>query len=118
LWKRIKELGMVDQGTHSTFAALADRGLVSVQWHCVIVHGQGVPHLRMSTKGRMLARAWTGGKAYKAPPPGTLKEWHWRALAKVYAAGDDGIEGEYAVYAHIGDRMWQRLLEYKQSPLV
>ena len=35
-----------DQGTGSTFSALADRGLVSVQWHRVNVHGQGVPHLR------------------------------------------------------------------------
>jgi hypothetical protein len=118
LWKRIKKLGMVDQGTGSTFAALADRGLVSVQWHPVNVHGQGVPHLRMSTKGRQLARSWTGAKAYKAPPPGTLKEWHWRALAKAYAAGDDGLEGSYGVYAHIGERTWQRLLEYKQLPLV
>jgi hypothetical protein len=47
-----------------------------VQWHRINVHGQGVPHLRMSTKGRQLARSWTGVKAYKAPPPGTLKEWH------------------------------------------
>jgi hypothetical protein len=29
LWK----LGMVDQGTGSTFSALGDRGLLSVQWH-------------------------------------------------------------------------------------
>ncbi len=118
LWKRIKKLGLVDQGTGSTFSALADRGLVSVQWHRVNVHGQGVPHLRMTTNGRKLARSWTGVKAYKAPPAGTLKEWHWRALAKAYAAGDEGLEGEYGVYAHIGERTWQRLLEYKQGALV
>jgi hypothetical protein len=80
LWKRIKKLCLVDQGTGSTFSA--DRGLVSVQWHRINVHGQGVPHLRISTKGRQLARSWTGRKADKAPPAGTLKEWHWRALAK------------------------------------
>src|SRR5438270_10899300 len=49
---------------------------------------------------------------------GTLKEWHWRALAKAYAAGDEGLEGEYGVYAHIGERTWQRLLEYKRGALV
>jgi hypothetical protein len=54
----------------------------------------------------------------KAPPAGTLKEWHWRALAKAYAAGDEGLEGEYGVYAHIGERTWQRLLEYKRGALV
>ena len=48
LWKRIKQLGMVDQGTGSTFSALADRGLVTVQWQRINVHGQGVPHLRMT----------------------------------------------------------------------
>ncbi len=118
LWKRVKKLGLVDQGTGSTFSALADRGLVSVQWHRINVYGQGVPHLRISTRGRQLARSWTGRKAYKAPPAGTLKEWHWRALAKAYAAGDEGLQGEYGVYAHIGERTWQRLLKYKRSALV
>jgi len=51
LRKRIKKLGLIDQGTRSTFSALADRGLVSVQWHRVNVHGQGMPHLRMRTTG-------------------------------------------------------------------
>jgi hypothetical protein len=75
-----------------------------VQWHRINVHGQGVPHLRMTTNGRKLARSWTGVKARTAPPGGTLKEWHWRALAKAYAAGEEGLEGEYGVYAHIGER--------------
>jgi hypothetical protein len=118
LWTRIKKLALVDQGTGSTFSALADRHLVEVRWHHLNVHGQGTPHLRMTTKGRQLARSWTGVKAYKAPPAGTLKEWHWRALAKAYAAGDEGLKGEYGVYAHIGDRTWQRLLEYKRGALV
>src|SRR5438093_9367819 len=52
-----------------------------------------------ATNGRKLARCWTGAKAYKAPPPGTLKEWHWRALVKAYGAGDAGLEGEYGDYA-------------------
>jgi len=72
----------------------------------------------MTTNGRKLARFWTGAKAYKAPPPGTLKEWHWRALVKAYAAGDAGLEGEYGDYAHIGERTWQRLFEYKWGALV
>ena len=113
-----QEAGLVDQGTGSTFSALADRGLVSIQWHRINVHGQGVPHLCMSTKGRQLARSWTSAKAYKAPPAETLKEWHWRALAKAYAAGDEGLEGEYGVYGRIGERTWERLRDYKWGALV
>ena len=37
---------------------------------------------------------------------------------KAYAAGEEGLEGEYGVYAHIGERTWQRLLEYKRVALV
>jgi len=77
-----------------------------------------MPHLRMTTNGRKLARSWTGAKAYKAAPPGTLKEWHWRALAKAYAAGDEGLEGEYGVYAHIGEQALPRSLEYRRGALV
>ena len=55
-----------DQGTGPTFDALAARALVQVG-----ARGpDGYPHLRM-TKGRQMARSWTGAKAYKAPPPGT-----------------------------------------------
>jgi hypothetical protein len=32
--------------------------------------------------------------------------------------GDEGLEGEYGVYAHVGERTWQRLLEYKRCALV
>jgi hypothetical protein len=109
---------MVDKGTGSTFSALADRGLINVQWHRVNVHGQGVPHLRMSTKGRRLARSWTGQKAYQAPPAGTLKEWHWRALARAYASGDEGLEGSYGDYGNIGWNTWLRLRDYKRGALI
>jgi hypothetical protein len=50
----------------------------------------------MTTTGRRLARSWTGVQAYKAPPAGTLKEWHWRALARAYAAGDEGSRASMA----------------------
>jgi surface antigen len=47
----------------------------------------------MTPAGRKLARSLAGTQAYEAPPAGTLKEWHWRAIAKAYAAGDEGLEG-------------------------
>jgi hypothetical protein len=118
LWQAIKKASRIDQGTGATFAALADRQLVTVRWKVRNARGNTVPYVRMTTAGRRLVRSWTGATAYKAPPPGTLKEWHWRALAKAYAAGEEGLEGEYGVYAHIGERTWQRLLEYKRGALV
>jgi hypothetical protein len=53
-------------------------------------------------------------KAFKAPPAGTLKEWHWRALAKAYAGGAAGVAGGEGV----GWSMWLRLLDYKWGALV
>jgi len=64
--------------------------------------------------GRRLARSWTGQKPYKAPPAGTLKEWHWRALARAYAAGAPGVED----YGAIGWPTWLRLIDYKWGALV
>jgi hypothetical protein len=114
LYAAIKKASKIDQGTGSTFDALAARGLVEVSTR----GPNSYPYLRITPAGRRLARSWTGKPACKAPPPGTLREWHWRALAKAYAAGDAGLEGEYRNYAHIGERTWQRLLEYRWGALV
>ena len=53
-----------------------------------------------------------------ARPAGTLKEWHWRALARAYAAGDEGLEGSYGDYANIGWNTWLRLRDYKRGALI
>lgn len=114
LYRAIKQVAKIDQGTGSTFTALADRGLIQVEER----GPDRYPHIRMTAAGRKLVRSWTGQKAYKAPPAGTLREWHWRALAKAYAAGDDGLEGEYGDYARIGWNTWRRLEEYKRGALI
>ncbi len=114
LYAAIKKASKIDQGTGSTFDALATRGLVQVG----IRGPDGYPHLRITPAGRKLVRSWTGTKAYKAPPVGTLKEWHWRALAKAYAAGDEGLEGSYGDYANIGWPTWLRLRDYKRGALI
>lgn len=107
LYEAIKKVAKIDQGTGSTFTALTDRGLIQVQ-----VRGPDrYPHIRMTPAGRKLVRSWTGQKAYKAPPAGTLREWHWRALSKAYTAGDEGLEGSYGEYAHIGWNTWLRRLQ-------
>jgi hypothetical protein len=114
LHEAIKKAAKIDQGTGSTFDALAARGLVQVG-----VRGRdGYPLLRMTPAGRKLARSWTGTQTYKAPPASTLKEWHWRALAKACAAGDEGLEGSYGDYANIGWNTWLRLRDYKRGALI
>jgi hypothetical protein len=72
----------------------------------------------MTPAGRKLVRTWTGAKAYKAPPAGTLREWHWRAVARAYAAGDEGLDGSYGDYGRIGWNTWLRLRDYKWGALV
>ena len=109
LYAAIKKASKIDQGTGSTFDALAARGLVQVQTRGI----NSYTHLRITTAGRKLVRSWTGAKAYKAPPAGTLKEWHWRALALADAAGEEGVDSNVA-----GWRTWQRLLDYKWGALV
>jgi hypothetical protein len=114
LYVAIEKSEPIDQGTGATFAVLADRGLVEVRWGGYNVHRQRKPDLRLTAAGRRLARSWTGVKAFKAPPAGTLKEWHWRALAKAYGGGAAGVAGGEGV----GWSMWLRLLDYKWGALV
>lgn len=71
----------------------------------------------MTPAGRKLVRFWTGAKAYKAAPAGALREWHWRALARAYVAGDEGLGGSYGDYANIGWNTRRRLRDYKLGPL-
>ena len=92
----------------STFQALADRGLIQVQERGL----DNYPHIRITPVGRKLVRSWTGQKAYKAPPAGTLREWHWRALAAAYAAGERGLPDTGGGYTRIGWSTWQRLEEF------
>jgi hypothetical protein len=114
LYAAIRKASKIDQGTGSTFDALAARGLVQVGTR----GPDGYPHLRITPAGRRLVRSWTGAKTYKAPPAGALKEWHWRALAKAYAAGAEGLEGSYGDYANIGWNTWLRLRDYKRGALI
>lgn len=108
---------VVDSGTGSTFAALETRKLIwcrhssDVDWVWV----------RLTTLGRKVARTGLGEPAPKKIPTGTLREWHWEALAKLYAAGDaglfdDGIRSGY--YGGISWNTWLRLRDYKAGALM
>jgi hypothetical protein len=55
LYDAIQQASKIDQGTGSTFSALADRGLIDVATRGI----DGYTHIRMTTAGRKLARSLT-----------------------------------------------------------
>ncbi len=63
--------------------------------------------LQITKEGRVLVRSATGAKAYRPGSPGTLKEWHWKALATAWKARPEGVKDENGYYGHIG---WNTLL--------
>jgi hypothetical protein len=65
LYTAIKKAAPIDQGTGSTFRALADRGLIQVEEREYNIHGQRTPYIRLTTAVRKLVRAWTGARPTK-----------------------------------------------------
>lgn len=117
----IQKLRMVDQGTGSTFEALEIRGLIVMKHNTGII--KDIPWVRMTPKGRKLVRSATQEQRPKRLPPGTLREWHWRALVKVYEAhlnGDVGVGSKWGLgdYGGISWNTWLRLKFYKDSQLI
>jgi hypothetical protein len=118
LRRRLLDAQEVDPGTGSTFEALAARHLILRRWE----HDPDLPvsllFVQMTPKGRTLIRTVTGEQREKPLPPGTLREWHWRALAAAYAARPAGLEQDTWGYGHIAWRTWLRLRDYKAGDLV
>lgn len=55
-----------------------------------------------------------GESALKKLPKGTLREWHWNALARLYEAGGE-LSSElhtWGCYGGIGWKTWLRLRDY------
>lgn len=71
LKRRLLRQDLVDQGTGSTFDALARRGLILYE------EGDGLmARIRLTTQGRKVARMGLGESTTKKLPTGTLREWH------------------------------------------
>ena len=51
LYEAIEKTAPVDQGTSSTFRALADRGLIQIEEREYNVHGQPKPYIRLTQTG-------------------------------------------------------------------
>jgi hypothetical protein len=120
----LQQAKLVDEGTGSTFESLERRGLIECRYER---DPMGIPILlvKMTTKGRRLARSLTGEQRVRSLPTGTLRAWHWKALAVAYLAGDEGVKQEYSGsgrYGGIGWNTWLRLRDYKhqgtEQPLI
>lgn len=147
----LKEVRLVDRGAGSTFAALADRGLLLTRKALVrvlqFVGATGdveVLYARMTKKGRAAVRAAIRAASEDSVhsflnkdslptvdlpkgclpgetklPAGTLRVWHWRGLARTYAAGEKGLPSEYGGdFSGIRERTWRRLESYRDGALV
>lgn len=105
---------LIDPGTGATFKALEDRKLIQCRHEFDI----DAVWVKLTTHGRKVARTGLGEQAPKKLPTGTLREWHWKALVKVYEATalfGDGIPGRYG---DISWNTWLRLRDYKSGALV
>jgi len=110
--RRLRTAGLVDPGTGSTFEALESRGYI-------VCRHTGFPEdplisLQITPAGRKLVRQALSIQLPKRLPTGSLREWHWRALALAYAARQiGGIKQDGSSYGRIGWKTWLRLRDYK-----
>lgn len=118
LRRRLLDAEVLDPGTGSTFEALAARHLILRRWERDPDLPVSLLFVQMTPKGRKLIRAVTGEQREKPLPAGTLREWHWRALAAAYAARPAGLEQDAGGYGHSAWRTWLRLRDYQAGDLV
>lgn len=113
LKQRIVDKKLNDPGTGSTFSALENRELILIRYEGTFSE-YSLPSIRLTTKGRKLVRQAIGYKPAKKLQPGTLQEWHWKALVEAWKAGDEGIMPDIkGYYAHTSWNTWLRLRDYK-----
>ncbi|MGH3862738.1 hypothetical protein [Actinokineospora sp.] len=90
----LRRAGQHDPGSGSSLAALERRGLVQVTHDRVYIPPFGnVPRIRvrLTPLGRATARVGKGITAPATPPKGLMARWSFAALARLYAAGEDGL---------------------------
>src|SRR6266849_6302079 len=90
LRRSLNASGLVDTGTGSTFKALEKRGYI----RCRYPHpGTKVLDIQITPKGRKLVRE-VSEKASERLPIGTLRQWHWRALAEAWKGRPEGLRSK------------------------
>ena len=114
---------LIDEGTGSTFNALESRGFITCKYTWKRRDGgrealERFLMLQITKEGRALVRSATGAKAYRPSVPGTLREWHWKAMVEAWKARPAGVKDENGYYGHISWNTWLRLRDFKAGPLI
>lgn len=113
LRQRLRKAGLVDQGTGATFESLANRNYLKRKWSEPDFLGHQTLFVQITRLGRKLIRESIEGSSQ--PPPklkkGQLQEWHWDALAQVYAAAPNALEAVNDI-RRFSWRTWERLRHY------
>jgi hypothetical protein len=92
--ERLRQAGHHDPGAGSTLSALRRRDLVEVEHDKIEVRPVGWVdrvRVRLTRDGRATARAGAGVTAPAATPAGMMGRWSLLALARLYAAGEQGL---------------------------
>ena len=121
LRRRLKVANLVDPGIGATFQALESRGCVLCRYAPVVGPGDPFVYIQITPAGRKLVRAAIGEQREKPLPPGTLREWHWKAMVEAWKGRPKGVMasgGWYGNYGDIGWNTWLRLRDYKAGPLI
>lgn len=114
LRSHLKVRKLVDERTASTFTALAERRYILLDYR-PIAHGVDFTYVQITPAGRKLVRASLDHPREKPLPVGTLKEWHWKALALAWSLRPEGCKADVSgYYGRISWKTWLRLRDYKQ----
>ena len=120
LYQALRDAGLVDPGTGSTWAALEARGLCQCRY-VPDAFGVQLLQVQITKLGRKVVRTATGEQRPKALPKGTLRERQWVALARLYQAGDAGAASDDPLYGRGGFDWYKtrrRLADYQPAPLI
>src|SRR5579864_1183185 len=114
---------LIDEGTGSTFNALEARHYIRCKYTCKRRDSDREAKerflmLQITKEGRALVRSATGAQAYRPGAPGTLREWHWKAMVEAWKSRPAGVESVNGYYGHIGWNTWLRLRDFKAGALV
>jgi hypothetical protein len=95
----------IDEGTGSTFEALAARGLIEVN---------RATHIWLTKQGRAVARAGLNERPARKPK-GAFSFSTWNALKTAYDAGKEGLQqhSSFCLYGKSAWATWVRLRDHK-----
>jgi hypothetical protein len=114
----VERTDRVDQGTGSTWRALDRRGLIDTRYVPHPLTGTLLLEVQLTRLGRRVMRAVEPSSLVQRRPKGTLSEWQWRALARVYAAGPEGIPYQGWGFGGISEGTLRWLEERRDGALV